>query len=78
MFRKFEANKDFGYEGRTVTSLLQSYCNLHLREGQPRLFDELYSQRNYAMVIARGDYARPSVYWEPDRQGFITSSSAFS
>ena len=51
----------------TMTERLDEYCMEHIHSAQPKVFDEVFSQRNYAQEIAKDFYGRPTIYWEADR-----------
>lgn len=54
-----------------LTDRLAAYCAEHLHSGRPRVFDEVFSQRNFAQVIAKDFHGRPSIHWEADRGALL-------
>ncbi|KAK5311055.1 hypothetical protein LTR93_011842 [Exophiala xenobiotica] len=51
----------------SIIERLDEYCMEHLHSAQPKVFDEIFSQRNYAQEIAKDFNRRPTIYWETDR-----------
>jgi hypothetical protein len=60
-----------GEDVASVIPRLQTYRQRYLRNGSPTLFDEVFSQRNYAGAVASEFYSRPTIHWEEDRSALL-------